>query len=236
MGVYLFYTHRSIRILTGWGVLLSLIALNYSFWDSISTSTRKTPAPSSLFSRGPLSLGMATWAKSLVIWEISWATQTKMNVLTIMFKVGFPGMRTRMPLVSAASQIWYWHMKSWWENKKNVRMVPIIYFLKVPLLCHFTGSSFYFASLQQEVYNRLTGSRLDNLGCVKCRGQQTAAYFVLNSSPWCCRWWRRPPRVSGTVGVCGSVCSGNGVSSSQDPPLQNMENMCTSAALCLIQI
>lgn len=81
----------------------------------VSSKTRrlKSPTAPSLLSRATLSLGMITWASSLVIWEISWATQTKMKVLTKMLSEGFPGIRTKIPLVSAASQMWYWHMNSW---------------------------------------------------------------------------------------------------------------------------
>lgn len=79
-----------------------------------SSATRpRTPMAASLFSRAMLSLGMITWARSLVMREISWATHTKIKVLTRMLREGIPGIRTRIPLVSAANQMWYWHMNSW---------------------------------------------------------------------------------------------------------------------------
>lgn len=87
--------------------------------DSMRTSPMKSPVASSLLSSVPLSLGMATWARSLVICEISWATHTKMKVLMIIFREGFPGIRTRMPFVSAASQMWYWQMKSYRSKRQT---------------------------------------------------------------------------------------------------------------------
>lgn len=39
--------------------------------DSMRSSPMKSPVDSSLLSKVALSLGMATWARSLVIWEIS---------------------------------------------------------------------------------------------------------------------------------------------------------------------
>lgn len=69
-----------------------------------------------LFNRDELSLGIIICARSLVIWEISCATQTNMKVLTIMLSIGFPGIRTKIPLVSAASHMWYWQINSWKEK------------------------------------------------------------------------------------------------------------------------
>lgn len=40
-----------------------------------------------------------------------------MKVLTKMLREGFPGIRTKIPFVSAASQMWYWHMNSWGRQK-----------------------------------------------------------------------------------------------------------------------
>lgn len=80
--------------------------------DKMRTPPKNAIVHASLRKRDGLSLGITTCARSVVIWEISCATQTKMNVLTMMLSVGFPGMRTRMPLVSAASQMWYWQMNS----------------------------------------------------------------------------------------------------------------------------
>lgn len=84
---------------------------------SSNTTTLRSPTAPSLFNRAMLSFGMTTWARSLVIREISWATQTKMKVLTKMLREGFPGIRTKIPFVSAASQMWYWHMNSWGRQK-----------------------------------------------------------------------------------------------------------------------
>lgn len=38
----------------------------------------------------------------------------------MMLREGFPGIRTRMPLVSAASHMWYWQMKSCSRKDKDV--------------------------------------------------------------------------------------------------------------------
>lgn len=84
-----------------------------------SRTTRLTsPVAASLFSSATPSLGMTTWARSLVMREISWATHTKMKVLTRMLSEGFPGISTRIPLVSAASQMWYWQMNSWGRQRR----------------------------------------------------------------------------------------------------------------------
>jgi hypothetical protein len=88
--------------------------------DKMRTPPKNAIVHASLRKRDGLSLGITTCARSVVIWEISCATQTKMNVLTMMLSVGFPGMRTRMPLVSAASQMWYWQMNSW--DRKHLQL------------------------------------------------------------------------------------------------------------------
>lgn len=84
-----------------------------------NTVRLKSAMAAILFSRATLSLGMTTWARSLVMREISCATQTKMKVLTMMFREGIPGIRTKIPFVSAASQMWYWHMNSWGRQTRR---------------------------------------------------------------------------------------------------------------------
>lgn len=85
---------------------------------SSNTARLKKPTAASRFTRAMLSLGMTTCARSLVMREISWATHTKMKVLTKMLSEGFPGIRTKIPLVSAASQMWYWQMNSWGRQSR----------------------------------------------------------------------------------------------------------------------
>lgn len=70
------------------------------------------------------SLGMTTCARSLVMSEISWATHTKMSVLSSRLSEGAPGISTRMPLVSAANQMWYWQMNSWVRQRRRQMLVP----------------------------------------------------------------------------------------------------------------
>lgn len=97
-------------------------------WSCIAEkrcSPEKKPAThSNLFSRVELSLGTTICARSLVIWEISCATHTNMKVLTRTLNIGYPGMSTKIPFVSAASQIWYWQMKSC--KKKRVCLIILI--------------------------------------------------------------------------------------------------------------
>lgn len=85
-------------------------------WSCIAEKRRSPeknpPMHSNLFSRVELSLGTTICARSLVIWEISCATHTNIKVLTITLNIGYPGMSTKIPFVSAASQMWYWQMKS----------------------------------------------------------------------------------------------------------------------------
>lgn len=80
--------------------------------DKTSSPAKNASVHASLLKRAGLSLGITTCARSAVICEISCATHTKMKVLTAMLSVGFPGMSTRMPRVSAASHMWYWQMNS----------------------------------------------------------------------------------------------------------------------------
>lgn len=73
--------------------------------DKMRSPQKKAAIHANLFNRDELSLGIIICARSLVICEISCATQTNMKVLTMMLSVGFPGMSTKIPLVSAASHM-----------------------------------------------------------------------------------------------------------------------------------
>ncbi len=58
---------------------------------------------------------------------------------------------------------------------------------------------------------------------------------IFCGSPRCCRDGGGHLVFQKQRVFCGWVCSGNEVSSSQDPPLQNTENTYASAALCPLQ-
>lgn len=48
-----------------------------------------------------------------------------MKVLTRTLNIGYPGMSTKIPFVSAASQIWYWQMKSYKKEKEMFNSTDI---------------------------------------------------------------------------------------------------------------
>lgn len=67
-----------------------------------------------------ISLLTRACARITVTLLTSWHTHTNTKVVTITFNTGYCGIRTRIPLVSAASHIWYWPMNSFGrETKEN---------------------------------------------------------------------------------------------------------------------
>lgn len=96
--------------------------------DKTSSPQKNAAIHANLLKRDELSLGIKISARSLVIWEISCATQTKMKVLMMMLSTGFPGMSTKIPLVSAASHMWYWQMNNWEKQALEVRYVQRVYY------------------------------------------------------------------------------------------------------------
>lgn len=50
----------------------------------------------------------------------SWDIHTNTNVVTTTLSRGWPGISTRMPLVSWANQIWYWPINNWKRKGKYV--------------------------------------------------------------------------------------------------------------------
>ena len=64
-----------------------------------------------------MSLVMRALASTPDTFWISWLIQTNTNVVRRTLRKGWPGMSTKIPLVSCASQMWYWAINNWKTNQ-----------------------------------------------------------------------------------------------------------------------